>query len=144
MVTVTVSPKYKVVIPKDMRRQLDLKHGQKLQILNYGDKIEFVPIKNVKALKGFLKGIDTIIEREEDAAIQAASVMQQASVVDITSSISMSAEFSYELKIPMSDRLILATARAYNAALWTRKQNHLTSTDIMLMKQKERRSCHIL
>ena len=53
-------------IPKDIRNQLELKPGQKLQILNYGDRIEFVPIKDIKKLKGFLKGIDTTIEREKD------------------------------------------------------------------------------
>ena len=66
MTTVTVSPKFQVVIPKDIRNQLELKPGQKLQILNYGDRIEFVPIKDIKKLKGFLKGIDTTIEREKD------------------------------------------------------------------------------
>ena len=66
MVTVTVSPKFQVVIPKDIRNQLKLKPGQKLQILNYGDRIEFLPIKEIKKLKGFLKGIDTSITREKD------------------------------------------------------------------------------
>lgn len=66
MVTVTVSPKFQVVIPRDIRNQLELKPGQKLQILNYGDRIEFVPIKHIKDLKGFLKGIDTSVIREKD------------------------------------------------------------------------------
>jgi AbrB family looped-hinge helix DNA binding protein len=66
MTTVTVSPKFQVVIPKDIRNQLELKPGQKLQILNYGDRIEFVPIKDIKKLKGFLRGIDTSVEREKD------------------------------------------------------------------------------
>jgi AbrB family looped-hinge helix DNA binding protein len=66
MTTVTVSPKFQVVIPKDIRNQLELKPGQKLQILNYGDRIEFLPIKDIKKLKGFLKGIDTSVEREKD------------------------------------------------------------------------------
>ena len=66
MITVTVSPKFQVVIPRDIRNQLELKPGQKLQILNYGDRIEFVPIKDIKKLKGFLRGIDTSVEREKD------------------------------------------------------------------------------
>ncbi len=66
MTTVTVSPKFQVVIPKDIRNKIELKPGQKFQVLNYGDRIEFVPIKNIKELKGFLKGIDTTIEREKD------------------------------------------------------------------------------
>ncbi len=66
MTTVTVSTKFQVVIPKDIRNKIELKPGQKFQVLNYGDRIEFVPIKNIKELKGFLKGIDTTIEREKD------------------------------------------------------------------------------
>ncbi len=66
MTTVTVSPKFQVVIPKDIRNKIELKPGQKFQVLNYGDRIEFVPIKNIKELKGFLNGIDTTIEREKD------------------------------------------------------------------------------
>jgi len=66
MVTVTVSPKFQVVIPRAIRKQLELKPGQKLQILNYGDRIEFLPIKAIKQLKGFLKGIDTAVAREKD------------------------------------------------------------------------------
>jgi len=66
MQTVTVSPKFQVVIPKEIRNQLALKPGQKLQILKYGDRIEFIPLKDVKSFKGFLKGIDTSVEREPD------------------------------------------------------------------------------
>ncbi len=66
MTTVTVSSKFQVVIPKDIRNKIELKPGQKFQVLNYGDRIEFVPIKNIKELKGFLNGIDTTIEREKD------------------------------------------------------------------------------
>lgn len=66
MTTVTISPKFQVVIPKEIRNKMELKPGQKLQILNYGDRIEFVPVKDIKKLKGFLNGIDTAIEREKD------------------------------------------------------------------------------
>ncbi|RKX92935.1 MAG: AbrB family transcriptional regulator [Spirochaetes bacterium] len=66
MTTVTVSSKFQVVIPKDIRNKIELKPGQKFQVLNYGDRIEFVLIKNIKELKGFLNGIDTTIEREKD------------------------------------------------------------------------------
>jgi len=66
MTTVTVSTKFQVVIPKDIRNKIELKPGQKFQVLNYGGRIEFVPIKNIKELKGFLKGIDTTIERDKD------------------------------------------------------------------------------
>ena len=66
MTTVTVSPKYQVVIPKKIRENLKIKPGQKLQLIDYFDRIEFIPIKNIKEMRGFLKGIDTDIKREMD------------------------------------------------------------------------------
>jgi len=66
MITVTVSSKYQVVIPKEIREKLNIKVGQRFQILHYGDRIEFIPQKNIRGMKGFLKGIDTEIIREED------------------------------------------------------------------------------
>jgi len=66
MLTVTVSPKFQVVIPKEIRTQLALKPGMKLQILRYGERIEFVLVKKASEMKGFLKGIDTSIDREAD------------------------------------------------------------------------------
>jgi AbrB family looped-hinge helix DNA binding protein len=66
MTTVTVSPKYQVVIPKEIRQKLKLKPGQKLQIVQLGDRIEFLLVKNIKDARGFLKGINTNIEREGD------------------------------------------------------------------------------
>lgn len=66
MTTVIISPKYQIVILKIIRERLNLKHGQKLQIINVGDKIEFVPIQDIKQARGFLKGIDTNIKRESD------------------------------------------------------------------------------
>ncbi len=66
MLTVTVSPKYQVVIPKKIRNELALKPGMKLQILRFGERIEFILVKSAKEMKGFLKGIDTTVDREED------------------------------------------------------------------------------
>ena len=66
MYTVTVSPKYQVVIPKAIRRSLELQPGQKVQAILYENRIELIPIKPMKAMRGFLKGIDTSIEREAD------------------------------------------------------------------------------
>ena len=66
MVTVTVSPKYQVVIPRPIRDKLDIKAGQKLQLIHYQNRIEFIPLGNIKDMKGFLKGIDTTIKREKD------------------------------------------------------------------------------
>jgi len=66
MTTVTISPKFQVVIPKEIREKLNLEPGQKLQILEMGDRIEFILLKNIKEARGFLKGINTDIEREGD------------------------------------------------------------------------------
>lgn len=66
MQTVTLSPKFQVVIPKFIREKLKLKPGQKLQIIQYGDRIEFIPLKSVKEMRGILKGIDTTVKREKD------------------------------------------------------------------------------
>ena len=59
-------------------------------------------------------------QRGEDEALQAAAHMQEGRVVDLDSAIALSAaEISRELKLPLADSVILATARAYNAVLWT-------------------------
>jgi AbrB family looped-hinge helix DNA binding protein len=63
---VTVSPKFQVVIPQAIRAALGLKPGQKVQVLQYMDRIEFIPIRPLKQMRGFLKGIDTGVPRERD------------------------------------------------------------------------------
>lgn len=66
METVTISPKFQVVIPKGIRERLKLRSGQKVQAILYDDRIELVPVRPAKALKGFLKGIDTTVAREDN------------------------------------------------------------------------------
>jgi len=66
METVTVSPKYQIVIPRIVRETLGIKPGQKVQVLQYQNRIEFIPLKKIKEMRGFLKGIDTTVEREKD------------------------------------------------------------------------------
>lgn len=66
METVTISPKFQVVIPKGIRERLKLRSGQKVQAILYDDRIELVPVRPAKALKGFVKGIDTTIARDDD------------------------------------------------------------------------------
>ena len=66
MNTVIVSTKYQVVIPKEIREDMDLKAGTSLEGINYGNRIELIPIRPMKSLKGIFSGIDTAIEREED------------------------------------------------------------------------------
>ena len=62
----TVSPKFQVVIPKEIRRKLGLLPGQKVQVVVYGDRIELIPVRPAKRMRGFLKGIDTRVPREGD------------------------------------------------------------------------------
>jgi AbrB family looped-hinge helix DNA binding protein len=66
METVTVSPKFQVVIPLAVRHTLGLKPGQKIQVVLYGNRIELIPVKPIKKARGFLKGIDTSVERDGD------------------------------------------------------------------------------
>ena len=66
METVTVSPKFQVVIPRAVRESLGIKPGQKVHVIVYDNRIELVPVKPAKKMRGFLKGIDTAIPRETD------------------------------------------------------------------------------
>ena len=175
METVTVSPKFQVVIPKEIRESLNLLPGQKIQALLYENRIELIPVRPIKKMRGFLKGIDTTIDRKtdravnvvdssgwleyfadgpnadffansvlatgdllvptlslyevfkrvlqqrgEDDALQAVALMQQGSIVELTGSLALSAaRISLNDKIPMADSIMLATARAYGATLWS-------------------------
>ncbi len=66
METVTISPKFQVVIPRALRESLRIRPGQKVQMILYQNRIELIPLKPVKKARGFLKGIATNIEREAD------------------------------------------------------------------------------
>ena len=66
MSAVRISPKFQVVIPKEIRQALSLKSGQKVEILRYEDRIELIPIRPIKRLRGFLKGIRTDVPRDPD------------------------------------------------------------------------------
>jgi AbrB family looped-hinge helix DNA binding protein len=63
---VKVSPKYQLVIPQRVREVLKIESGQRLQMLVFGDRIELIPEKSILEMKGFLKGIGTRLDREED------------------------------------------------------------------------------
>jgi len=66
MEAVKISPKYQVVIPKKLRESLNLSPGQKVQMVAFEDRIEMIPVRKLSEMKGFLKGIDTTVEREKD------------------------------------------------------------------------------
>ena len=63
---VTISPKFQVVIPREIRERLKLSPGQKVQALVYQNRIEFIPLRSARAMRGFLRGIDTSFERDAD------------------------------------------------------------------------------
>jgi AbrB family looped-hinge helix DNA binding protein len=66
MTAVTVSPKFQVVIPKEIREAMGIISGQKVQIIAYQNRIELIPLKPMKKMRGFLKNIDTDVLRDED------------------------------------------------------------------------------
>ena len=66
MSAVTVSPKYQVVIPKEIREQMDIKPGQQVDMLIYDGMIVLVPLLPIEEMRGFAKGIDANFEREPD------------------------------------------------------------------------------
>lgn len=66
MNTVTISTKYQLVIPKGVRTRLGIEAGQKFQVIEYGDRIELVPVRDMKSMRGFARGITTTIRRESD------------------------------------------------------------------------------
>ena len=68
METLTISPKFQVVIPKAIREMLQLAPGQKVQAMAYQDRIELIPLRPIKKMRGFLSGIDTNVPRAADRA----------------------------------------------------------------------------
>ena len=66
MLSVKVSPKFQVVIPKEIRESLHLSPGQRMQVVQYENRIEFIPEREIDELEGVLKGIDTSFSREKD------------------------------------------------------------------------------
>ena len=66
MSLVTISSKYQVVIPKDVREELGIEPGQQVEAFAVGGRIELVPVESMKSMKGFLAGIENDFEREPD------------------------------------------------------------------------------
>jgi AbrB family looped-hinge helix DNA binding protein len=66
MNVVTISPKFQVVIPRDIRDRLELAPGQKVQALVFGNRIEFIPLRPAREMRGFLRGLDTTVPRDRD------------------------------------------------------------------------------
>ena len=66
MSTVVVSPKFQVVIPRDIRKRNNVKPGQKMQIISFDDRIELIPVFEMSQTRGFLKGYDSVFVRDEE------------------------------------------------------------------------------
>ena len=66
MYAVKLSPKFQVVIPREVREKLHLVAGQRMQVVAYGNRIELIPERDISEMRGFLSGLDTVVEREED------------------------------------------------------------------------------
>lgn len=66
MPAVRISPKFQVVIPKQIREALGLKPGQSLQVFEVDGRVELVPEEDMGSLRGFVRGIDTALDRDED------------------------------------------------------------------------------
>lgn len=66
MDTVTISSKYQVVIPRSIREKWNIKPGQKVRLIVYGNRLEIVPVRDIREARGFLKGMSSDVERDEE------------------------------------------------------------------------------
>jgi looped-hinge helix DNA binding domain, AbrB family len=66
MNTVTLSKDYQLVFPEEIRKTTGIKAGTSFEVISYNNRIELIPIKSIKELKGIFKGIDTNIIRDDD------------------------------------------------------------------------------
>ncbi len=64
--SVKVSSKYQVVIPREIRERCDIEPGDLFEVVPYGDRIELVPVRAIGSMRGCLEGMDTAIDREGD------------------------------------------------------------------------------
>ena len=63
-------------------------------------------------------------QRGEDAALETVALMKQGTTINLTDDLALqAAKISFEYKMPMADSIILATARAHEAVLWTQDQD---------------------
>ncbi|CAN5357951.1 hypothetical protein BH23GEM4_BH23GEM4_00230 [soil metagenome] len=63
---VTVSSKYQVVIPREVREQLDIRPGQRMEVIVLDGLIHIVPVRPIEEYRGWLKGMENTFERDEE------------------------------------------------------------------------------
>jgi len=120
MAAVTVSPKFQVVIPKEIREALGIVAGQKVQVLARWNRIELLPLKPMREMEGFLKDINTNVERDEESALAVIAHMQQEQVIPLDSELTIDAgNVGVVHKLPLADSIVFATAQKYAATVWT-------------------------
>ena len=66
METVTVTNDFHVNIPDSIRQALDIEPGQEIALIEYQNIVRMIPVMPTECARGFLKGVDTYIEREPD------------------------------------------------------------------------------
>ena len=66
METVTISSKFQVVIPLSVRKAMGIRPGEKVHVMRYRNRIEIIPVREIRKLRGFVKGINTSFVREGD------------------------------------------------------------------------------
>ena len=77
-------------------------------------------------------------QRSEDAALQAAALMQKGEIIAIDGSLALhAAKLSHEMKLPLADSIILATARAYKATIWTQDSDFKGIEDVKFVERKK-------
>ena len=69
MDTVIVSPKYQVVIPRAVRERTNIRAGELLQVISFDNRIELIPVRPMRSMRGFLKGLDARFERDAEDRI---------------------------------------------------------------------------
>jgi AbrB family looped-hinge helix DNA binding protein len=63
---VKTSSRYQVTIPRSIRDTFEIYPGEKFHVFHYENRLELIPEKSLKSMRGFIKGIDTTIERDRD------------------------------------------------------------------------------
>lgn len=69
MSTVSISPDFRVAIPKECPESLGLVPGQKLEAVANEGSLVLIPVKPIREMRGFLEGIETLVESEKDRSI---------------------------------------------------------------------------